>query len=177
VLVIVTERAILTIFRSRDASTPTRCASRREPHPTTLSSAALRSDKTLAELSEQLALHPNQIIQFRQHALEDRAELFEKDKAPKPSGVSGDDLKDLHAKIVSARSAPFFKAYLVLQSVSIWEIIAMDGLTILGERRWDLQMTLAWDHICLLVMIAALSDQQDALLDGVHQAVAIIDPA
>ncbi|NDA52704.1 MAG: hypothetical protein EBX66_09655, partial [Betaproteobacteria bacterium] len=42
---------------------------------------------------------PNQIIQFRQHALEHMAELFEKDKAPKPSGISGDDLKDLHAKI------------------------------------------------------------------------------
>jgi len=27
------------------------------------------------------------------------AELFEKDNAPKPSGISGDDLKDLHAKI------------------------------------------------------------------------------
>ncbi|NBP36644.1 MAG: IS3 family transposase, partial [Betaproteobacteria bacterium] len=32
--------------------------------------AALKGDKTLAELSEQFELHPNQIIQFRQHALE-----------------------------------------------------------------------------------------------------------
>ena len=61
--------------------------------------AALKGDKTLAELAEQFELHPNQIIQFRQHALENMAELFEKDKAPKPSGISGDDLKDLHAKI------------------------------------------------------------------------------
>ncbi len=48
--------------------------------------AALKGDKTLAELSEQFELHPNQIIQFRQHAPENMAELFEKDKAPKPSG-------------------------------------------------------------------------------------------
>ena len=60
--------------------------------------AALKGDKTLAELSEQFELHPNQIIQFRQHALENMAELFEKDKAPKPSGISDDDL-NLHAKI------------------------------------------------------------------------------
>jgi len=55
--------------------------------------AALKGDKTLAELAEQFELHPNQIIQLRQHALEHMAELFEKDKAPKPSGISGDDLK------------------------------------------------------------------------------------
>ena len=61
--------------------------------------AALMGYKMLAELSEQFEQHPNQFIQFWQHALENMAELFEKDKAPKPSGVSDDDLKDLHAKI------------------------------------------------------------------------------
>ena len=61
--------------------------------------AALKGDKTLAELAEQFALHPNQIIQFRQYALEHMAELFDKDKAPKATGVSDGDLKDLHAKI------------------------------------------------------------------------------
>jgi hypothetical protein len=61
--------------------------------------AALKGDKTLAELAEQFALHPNQIIQFLQYALEHMAELFDKDKAPKAMGVSGEDLKDLHAKI------------------------------------------------------------------------------
>jgi hypothetical protein len=61
--------------------------------------AALKGDKTLAELAEQFALHPNQIIQFRQYALEHMAELFDIDKAPKATGVSGEDLKDLHAKI------------------------------------------------------------------------------
>jgi transposase-like protein len=32
--------------------------------------AALKGDKTLAELAEQFALHPNQMIQFRQYALQ-----------------------------------------------------------------------------------------------------------
>ena len=32
--------------------------------------AALKGDKTVAELAEQFELHPNQIIQFRQHAVE-----------------------------------------------------------------------------------------------------------
>jgi transposase-like protein len=31
-----------------------------------VATAALKVDKTLAELGEQFALHPNQIIQFRQ---------------------------------------------------------------------------------------------------------------
>jgi transposase-like protein len=32
--------------------------------------AALKGDKTVAELAEQFELHPNQIIQFRQHAVD-----------------------------------------------------------------------------------------------------------
>ncbi|MFN5807971.1 MAG: transposase [Burkholderiales bacterium] len=55
--------------------------------------AALKGDKTLAELAEQFALHPNQIIQFLQYALEHMAELFDKDKAPKAMGVSGEVLR------------------------------------------------------------------------------------
>ena len=33
----------------------------------------------MAELAEQFELHPNQIIQFRQHAVENMAGLFAKD--------------------------------------------------------------------------------------------------
>ena len=61
--------------------------------------AALKGDKTVAELAEQFELHPNQIIQFRQHAVENMAGLFAKDGAAKPSGPSEADLKVLHAKI------------------------------------------------------------------------------
>jgi transposase-like protein len=61
--------------------------------------AALKGDKTVAELAEQFELHSNQIIQFRQHAVENMAELFAKDGAAKPSGPSEADLKVLHAKI------------------------------------------------------------------------------
>ena len=42
--------------------------------------AALKGDKTtVAEFAEQFELHPNQIIQFRQHAVENMAGLFAKD--------------------------------------------------------------------------------------------------
>lgn len=47
--------------------------------------AALKGDKTVAELAEQFELHPNQIIQFRHHAVENMAYLFVKDGASKPS--------------------------------------------------------------------------------------------
>jgi transposase-like protein len=61
--------------------------------------AALKGDKTVAELAEQFELHLNQIIQFRQHAVENMAGLFAQDGAAKPSGPSEADLKVLHAKI------------------------------------------------------------------------------
>ena len=48
--------------------------------------AALKGDKTVAELAEQFELHPNQIIQFRQHAVENMAGLFTKDGVSQPSG-------------------------------------------------------------------------------------------
>ena len=60
--------------------------------------AALKGDKTVAELAEQFELHPNQIIQFRQHAVDSMATVFAKEGA-KPSGPSEVDLKVLHAKI------------------------------------------------------------------------------
>ena len=61
--------------------------------------AALKGNKTVAELAEHFELHPNQIIQFRQHAVENMAGLFAKEGASKPSGPSEADLKVLHAKI------------------------------------------------------------------------------
>jgi len=61
--------------------------------------AALKGDRTVVELAEQFELHPNQIIQFRQHAVENMAGLFAKEGASKPSGPSEQDLKALHAKI------------------------------------------------------------------------------
>ena len=61
--------------------------------------AALKGDKTVVELAEQFELHPNQIIQFGQNAVEDMAGLFSKEGAAKPSGPSEEDLKVLDAKI------------------------------------------------------------------------------
>ena len=40
--------------------------------------AALKGDKTVAELAEQFELHPNQIIQFRQHAVENMRAFFQR---------------------------------------------------------------------------------------------------
>ena len=56
--------------------------------------AALREDKTLAELCEQFELHPNQITEWKRHLLERAAEVFEAGARPDPV-----NLAPLHAKI------------------------------------------------------------------------------
>lgn len=57
--------------------------------------AALKGDKTLAELSKQFDVHQNQINEWRKQLLEKAAMAFGGDDKQAPSI----DLKQLHAKI------------------------------------------------------------------------------
>jgi transposase-like protein len=59
--------------------------------------AAIKGEKTLAELAQQFDVHPNQITTWRSQLLEGAAGVFGQDKA----GLSEPtvDLKALHAKI------------------------------------------------------------------------------
>ena len=56
--------------------------------------AALREDRTLAQLCEQFELHPNQISEWKKQLLERAAEVFDGGTSPVPV-----DLAPLHAKI------------------------------------------------------------------------------
>jgi len=58
--------------------------------------AALRGDKTLAELSEQFDVHANQIVPWKQQAVQNLAAVFDKGADAKASEA---EVKDLHAKI------------------------------------------------------------------------------
>lgn len=58
--------------------------------------AALRGEHTLVELAEEFDVHPNQITQWRQQAVESLAAAFERGI---PDKVSEAELKELHAKI------------------------------------------------------------------------------
>lgn len=58
--------------------------------------AALKGDKTLAELAQQLDVHPNQITEWKTQLLERAALVF---GAANGEAAPGPDVKTLHAKI------------------------------------------------------------------------------
>jgi len=58
--------------------------------------AALKGDKTLAELAQQHDVHPNQIADWKAQLLERAAQVFGE---PNGQAAPAPDLKTLHAKI------------------------------------------------------------------------------
>ena len=60
--------------------------------------AAIKGEKTLADLAQQFDVHPNQITQWKSRLQEEAAGVFGSD-ARSDSGVPRVDIKSLHAKI------------------------------------------------------------------------------
>ena len=60
--------------------------------------AAIKGEKTLADLAEQFDIHSNQITQWKAQLLEGAAGVFGAEARPEPAAPAV-DLKSLHAKI------------------------------------------------------------------------------
>ena len=60
--------------------------------------AAIKGEKTLADLAQQFDVHPNQITQWKSQLQEGAAGVFGSD-APSDAKVPRVDIKSLHAKI------------------------------------------------------------------------------
>ena len=58
--------------------------------------AAVKGDKTIAELSQQFDVHPNQITQWKTQLLERMSVVFERSARSESPPI---DIKTLHAKI------------------------------------------------------------------------------
>ncbi len=58
--------------------------------------AAIKGEKTLAELAQRFDVHPNQIVQWRTQLLDSASGVF---GDAKPEAAPAVDLKTLHAKI------------------------------------------------------------------------------
>ena len=59
--------------------------------------AAVKGEKTLAELAQQFDVHPNQITQWKAQLFDGAASVFGQDKSE--AAAPGVDVKSLHAKI------------------------------------------------------------------------------
>ena len=60
--------------------------------------AALKNDRTIAQLAEQFDVHPNQITSWKEQLLEGATDVFERGSTAKSSGAEV-DITSLHAKI------------------------------------------------------------------------------
>jgi transposase len=79
--------------------------------------AAVKGEKTLAELAQQFDVHPNQITQWKAQLLDGATDVFGSEKAASPNPPV--DVKTLHAKIGELTLANDFLEH-ALGKAGVW---------------------------------------------------------
>ena len=109
--------------------------------------AALRGDKTLAELAEYFDVHPNQISSLQQQLQESAADVF---GGTSRAQVAEPDLKVLHAKVGRRRVSTLMKRH---PAHPVYPYLLRNMNITRSNHVWAADITYIHEYLCRFLII------------------------